>query len=323
MKLVSPIFFRRIVSRFLLSAFSFVMISSCVHDGAGDSPLHGTATIHGRLQVSLIEEFPPYWEKYTAVSGQIHDGPSPESLGWQEHLSSGACRVLIPVAPFCNPACGSTGLCTVGGVCMAFPKALNVGAITVSGIASSGGNSFTMAQTLNTYLPMGVTLDFPPFDEGGLVTLSGAGSRDAPAFTVSGRGPALPRILNDTIVLDGNPILLRWTPPGPNAGPSTLIASIDISHHGGIKGVIECVTEDDGELEIDGALVSALKELGVSGFPQLDVVRRSVASVEGHSLNLFLEARLLKYVGIPGLVSCRDDNDCSGSETCRQDFKCL
>jgi hypothetical protein len=306
-----------------LPALAFLCAASCVHDNGEDRPSGSSGTVHGTLLVSLVEEFPPYWDRHAAVSGRLYDGPSPLPVDWRERAASGPCRVLTPEAPFCDGGCGSAALCSVGGVCTAFPGPVHAGKITVSGIrTASGAMSFVMNPVLDVYQPSGLALAAPPYAEGDLLTFTAAGAAAAPAFSLSARGPSLPTLLNDSIILDGNPILLRWTPPGPGAGPSILLASLDISHHGGIKGIIECVAEDDGELEIAGSLVNELKALGVSGYPQIDLVRRTTATLEGHGLSLVLEARVLRYVTVPGLTSCREDEDCPVGQSCRDDFKC-
>src|SRR5690606_32781587 len=209
------------------------------------------------------------------------------------------------------------------GVCVAFPEPLDVGPISVEGIrTTSGKSSFVMRPSLGVYRPSGDQPAYPPYDEGALVTVTAKGSAAAAGFTLGARGPAIPELLNDSIVLDGSPIVVRWTPPGPDAGPTTMLVAIDVSHHGGLKGAIHCETGDDGEVEIAGSLVNELKALGVSGFPQIDLVRRTSAALEGHAANLILEARVLDYVTIPGLSSCREDGDCPGGQTCQDDFKC-
>jgi hypothetical protein len=292
-------------ARYSLLGFLLLLAGSCVNDNGEDVDSGASKIIHGSFLVTIVEAFPPYWGDHTAISGRLYDGPSPAVVDWQEQSASGSCRVIKPEAPFCDPGCGSGSVCTVGGVCKAFPNPVHAGKVTVSGArTASGAETFVMQKPeLDVYQPSGIELAFPPYDEGDLLTFTAAGSADAPAFSLSARGPYLPKLLNDSIVLDGNPILLRWTPPGPTAGPSTFLAYIDISHHGGLKGTIECVAEDDGELEIAGSLVNQLKALGISGFPQIDVIRRTTAPLEGHGMSLILEARILKYLTIPGLTS--------------------
>ena len=307
----------------LVLPFVVSLAVSCIHDETGGDPSGGSGVVYGSFVVASYEAFPPYWDRHAAVVGRLYDGVVPEPYEWAEQAVSGSCRVIKPVAPFCDTACGSGAVCSAGGVCVAYPKALSAGKVSVNGIGTaSGATSFIMNPVLGLYQPSGISLAFPPYAEGAPVTFTASGSGESPRFSLSARGPALPMLLNDSIVLDGNPVVVRWTPPGAGAGPTSMQVSIDISHHGGLKGTIDCATEDDGEVEIAGALVNELKALGVSGFPQIDLVRRTSKTLEGHGVSLVLEARVLKYVTVPGVSSCREDEDCPGGQACQPDFKC-
>ena len=71
------------------------------------------------------------------------------------------------------------------------------------------------------------------------------------------------------ITLDENmPMNLKWKVPN-NSGHSKVSVYIDISHHGGVKGVIRCETSDDGEMDVPASLLKKLKALGVFGFPKI------------------------------------------------------
>jgi hypothetical protein len=131
-------------------------------------------------------------------------------------------------------------------------------------------------------------------------------------------------ILNDSITLaDGQAISLKWTAPGAaNAANSTIFVMVDISHHGGSKGKIECEGPDNGALEIPAALVDKLKALGVSGFPKIEVSRRAVGTSASVDAEVVLESMDNKLLNIPGLISCGGDEDCPGTQKCQQDLQC-
>ena len=73
------------------------------------------------------------------------------------------------------------------------------------------------------------------------------------------------------------PLTLTWTAKGASAD-STIHVHLDISHHGGTKGQIECDTADSGSLTIGASLVTQLVNLGVAGFPTVRLTRSSVGS---------------------------------------------
>jgi hypothetical protein len=104
----------------------------------------------------------------------------------------------------------------------------------------------------------------------------------------------------------------------------TCHVSIDISHHGGIKGIIECDAEDTGSLELSAALLTELLNLGVAGFPTIHISRRFVGSttIAPGRVELAVVSDVLIPVEIPGLTSCNDDSSCPNGQTCQADETC-
>ena len=99
---------------------------------------------------------------------------------------------------------------------------------------------------------------------------------------------------------------------------------LDISHHGGSKGKIECTTADDGELELSSAMVSALVDLGVAGFPTIIVSRKAVGSVtiSPGRVDFVAAAEVERAVTLEGVVSCNDSAQCPQGQTCQDDLTC-
>ena len=99
---------------------------------------------------------------------------------------------------------------------------------------------------------------------------------------------------------------------------------MDISHHGGFKGLITCDTEDAGSLDVPPALVDRLLNLGVAGYPTVTVTRKTTAharlSPGRVALNVIAE-RLLPIV-IPGYTSCSENDPCPPGKTCGLDGLC-
>jgi hypothetical protein len=165
-------------------------------------------------------------------------------------------------------------------------------------------------------------LNFPPFAEGDAVSFSASGDSGVSAFNVSSRGISPLVLLNDSLTLaDGKPINLEWTPP-KSAGATVISVEVDISHHGGIKGKIECEGADDGKLEIAAALVDKLKALGVSGYPNIGISRKATTTNAAVHEDLVLESGITKALAIPGLISCEDDDGCPDGQTCQKDLQC-
>jgi hypothetical protein len=97
---------------------------------------------------------------------------------------------------------------------------------------------------------------------------------------------------------------------------------LDISHHGGTKGKIECVADDNGRLEIAAELVTRLKALGIAGWPIAELTRQAKGTSPDVKVDLLLESKFVKDITIPGLVSCSDHPDCPTGQTCQVDMTC-
>jgi len=99
---------------------------------------------------------------------------------------------------------------------------------------------------------------------------------------------------------------------------------LDISHHGGSKGMIECDTDDDGALDIPSELVTSLLDLGAAGYPTIIVTRHSDGStrIAPGFVHLSAASSVEKAVGVPGLSSCNEDTDCLMGKTCQSDLSC-
>jgi hypothetical protein len=68
-----------------------------------------------------------------------------------------------------------------------------------------------------------------------------------------------------------------------------------------------------------------LVNLGFSGFPAVDLTRRSADSVEVAGLGC-VELEVLASARIdaapPGVTSCNVDTDCEDGQTCQEDLTC-
>lgn len=292
-----------------------------------DVVVTGPDVVVGTFIVSLVEAVPATAgseasDAYSQVLGKVYDGPTPDLVQWNETLVDGDCRVLIPYVPFCGEGCGS-GACVADDACQAYPVARGAGRVTVRGVRDAGGQTqFTLdpvAKAYQTVEPM----PFPPFAEGDAVSVSAAGDELA-AFTVSSTGIAPLALSGDALALARDTDLpLAWTAAGAS-GNTRIRVKLDISHHAGSKGKIECDTADDGNLVIAGALVTKLLDLGVAGFPTIVVARHAVGSTQltVGRVELDVVSDLEASVGVPGVVSCNEDGDCPDGQHCQTSLMC-
>jgi hypothetical protein len=296
-------------------------LSACSEDAPKDaeSPApNGTGTdLIGSFQLKLAAT------GTTSILGKVSSGPTPAALAWEEIATSGDCTLAKPVVPFCDPGCGSD-VCVSDGVCQAHPEARNAGDVRVSGLQTVDGPiEFSLIKVSSAYqAPPTVALSFPPFAEGETVRFSADGG-DLPAFTLEANGIA-PLIVTSSAlaIAAGQALSLSWQPAADPAS-STLHVELDISHHGGTKGMISCEATDDGSLSIDSALVDQLVDLGVAGFPTVILSRRAVGStlITPGRIDLVIASDVELAIEVPGVVSCNMDEECP-SGTCQTDLTC-
>ncbi len=334
---------RRISAAIAASALLCASVSACSKDdggaandengGTGGSAAAGgtggganngnTANLFGTFSVSLVEPVAangdtPAVDGFTSIVGKVFDGPSPEATIWELSSEKGACRLLEPRVPFCDPACG-TSVCVEDNECQARPASVALGAVTVSGVKTDAGDTeFSMDPVANTYQPKAtVHLPFPAFAPGESISIAAQGGEFGP-FSVEAKAIAPLELSSDPLELTHDaPLVLNWT--AGDVPEARITVKLDISHHGGSKGKIECEAPDTGQLELDAELVSSLLDLGVAGFPTVIVTRKS-AGANGN-VQLVVSSTLERAVEIEGLTSCNDDSDCADG-VCRADLTC-
>ena len=92
---------------------------------------------------------------------------------------------------------------------------------------------------------------------------------------------------------------------------------LDIAHHGGQKGEIDCEVPDTGSFSIPESLVTELVNLGVAGFPTVMISRITTgASGAAPDVTLTVASEVERNVDT-GIASCSSDDDCPDGMTCR------
>lgn len=295
--------------------------------GSGGTSATSTATGPGIWAIINVDLTPANAELSTAadakISGFPKNGPAvPDNL--KETKAVGVCKLYTSTNPFCDPKCASTtekcyGLSDSDGTCMALPTSVSMGNLEVSGLklAEGGADKFSLSPINNTYESAGSTdLAYPPCAPGDEVSVN-AGADDATKFTVKGT-------CIDPLELTGeSPIpfeqnketTVTWK-PGSNADDARVIARFDISHHGGLKGLILCDSPDSGSVKVDGSLVTGLIQLGTAGYPVVRVYRLSSAEAAAGSGKavLNIQSTIEWPLKVPGIDSCATNEDCATSE---------
>jgi len=315
-----------------------VFVIGCGGSSSGDGDIDAGAVddsgaaVGDRLGTFSVQLIAPRVENdgtttpgYTSVLGKVYNGVVPETVVWDTAMTSGACALSIPRVPFCSPACGSNMACVADNTCATYPTAQSVGSVHLDGVKTTSGTGIDLTAVANTYQAAGVTLAYPAFAEGDSIKLTATGSAFATAFTASTKGVATLALGNpDSIALvTGAPLALSWTAPTASTS-STIHVQLDISHHGGSKGKIECDTADSGSLSVASALVDQLLGLGVAGYPTIIVTRAATghAAVATGHVDLVVASEVEVPIVVPGVQSCTADDDCTAPATCQDDLTC-
>ncbi|HKP56488.1 MAG TPA: hypothetical protein VJV78_07210 [Polyangiales bacterium] len=255
----------------------------------------------------------------SSVVGLVKDGPDPEPIVWHATDQSGDCTLFEPEAPFCDPACGGRAVCTGDDECAPYPDARSVGTVQLRGL---GRGQLQLTPISGNYMPDKGVLPYPPCDEGAPVELHADGG-DYPEFSLETRCIA-PLSFDATLRLErGKDLAFTWGSPG-RPDLARVQVKLDISHHGGAKGKVECDASDTGELAIAGSLVDRLLDLGVAGFPTIALTRRARSgdSREPHNVHLSVLQTVERAVEVPGVMSCTADPQCPAAQKCATNLTC-
>jgi len=269
----------------------------------------------------------PASDGHLSIAGKVYDGLPTPNLLWAEASRVGDCVLLKPKAPYCEGGCPSGSTCVDDDVCQRTPSPRDVGAVTLRGVTTkSGGSTAPLTNILGSYGPdVGVELAYPGFAEGAAISIDAAGAGAVRAFSVAAHGVKPLTVTSTRFKLDrSQPLALTWDEPGSDAG-TRIRVHLDISHHGGARGLITCDAPDTGSLEVAASLVKGLLDLGVAGFPTVVVSRENIgtADIGAGSVTLTVYSDVEHAVEIDGLVSCAsDDAQCPSGQTCQTDLTC-
>jgi hypothetical protein len=291
--------------------------------GTGSNP-SGSKEIIGTFQIQVLADESGVATGMTKIVGQVSDGPTPANVIWTSIREVGGCHLETPSVPFCEQGCGAE-VCAADNKCLPYPTGHSVGAVTLKGVKlADGGTDLALREIAKAYQPpAGTAIAYPPFAASDTVSLTATGG-DYAAFELSAKGVAPLAFTSTDFELDKDKALeLTWdAAPDPKA--SNMYIKLDISHHGGAKGLIECNVDDTGSLTIPADLVTELMGLGVAGFPSIVAMRQSIdtAQIAPGLVKLEISARTEQFVTVKGVESCTADEDCPDGQTCQMDLTC-
>jgi hypothetical protein len=289
----------------LLLAVALTLAPAC-----GEAPARDDRV--GSFVVSLIEaDTISNVPAYSKLLGVVKTAPTPPLVPLKLDQQVGDCQLLVPKNPVCAPDCAG-GVCTENGICTPYPTGLDVGVVHINGL----GPELDLSPVALTYQPV-ETLAHPPCAEGAQVGIS------ASSFTIEGKCIPPFELTNasDIPVQTGQPVRLTWRPPGMH-GISRVRLSMDVAHHGGKTGQIDCDVPDTGSFEIPASLVTRLVGLGLAGFPTINIGRISTAAALSAPNITFAMSSMIERPVDTGVVSCVEDTDCPTGQVCQPALFC-
>ena len=278
---------------------------------AASSGAAGAPTLRGSVVVSLVAPTAEN-EGHATVLGRFFDGPTPSAIPLELDTEQGDCKLLVPSHPFCNTPC-TPDVCTDDDVCTKYPAPLGVGSLTVAGL----GATLSIEPSTSMLVYQSPSLPYPPCSEGEPVSASASGFMLAAEciapLELAGADP-IP-------VSAGQPVHVAWEPASAQAD-SRIRIGLDVAHHGGKKGEIDCDVPDTGSFDIPEPLVTKLVGLGLAGYPTLSVTRISVGTDSARpELMLLVSQSALRAVDT-GVSSCQEDAECTAPAVCQADRTC-
>lgn len=272
---------------------------------------NGEAELHGGVVLTLYAPLAGDAGYSTAI-GRFFDGPQPAILALEPRLERGDCTLFVPRAPFCSEPC-APAVCTADDVCTDYPEPRAVGTLTLAGV----GQQLALEPTGSMNVYQSPSLSYPPCQLGAPITASGAG------FSLQAECVAPLELLGpDPIPVKAKQaVKLSWV-AAPEGAASRVRIKLDVSHHGGSKGEINCEVADTGSFEIPEPLVTELLGLGLAGFPTINLnrVTRGTDAVNPN-LSLVISSDVTRPVDT-GVVSCLDSSACPDGQTCLDGGTC-
>lgn len=282
--------------------------------------LNGSFTLHFVPPVDA-KDGAPARPAQSSFIGSAADGPAPVAMTWVKAQEADGCTLYTPKPVFCDPGCGVDAVCVTDDQCVPHPTAQTLGTIHLGGV---GDAEISMTAIANKYQPpAGTMLPFPPCAEGKEVQLRAEGGAYQ-SFTLAATCISELTFKGPIKITRGQPMKLTWSAPG-KADLARIQIHVDISHHGGARGKIDCDVKDTGSFDVQAALVDKLVDLGVSGFPTVVVARVSSGGVktgDAAQVKLIVQESIEREIEIDGLVSCTQDSDCPAPKTCQADLSC-
>ncbi len=284
--------------------------SACALEGSGteELALAGACAASSRLGAMVLEVQP----EYSFVDGRVANGVLPSGIRVEE-MSMGGCRLMRKQVPFCDPICESDETCNLAGECIPYPVAQDIGDVCLAGL----GESYVLTGAAPNYNYFNTQLAHPAFSGGERIELRSSGGVFAPV-SLAGVGVA-PIVATEErwSLAEGDDLEVGWETSESNAHASVYL-TVNVDQHGSSPLLLECEVPDTGTATVPAALLDALLNSGISGFPVGKLVRRTVdsAEVSAGCMEFVVRSVLTVDVRVAGHTPCTGPGQCPSGQTC-------
>jgi hypothetical protein len=282
-----------------------------VPDPTGDPetvPLAGPCAQEDLYGAFLVEDL----FGFAILDGTVSDGVVPITV-LELMEASGECTLERRNNPFCDPPCGAGMTCTFEGTCIPFPRAQDLGTVTIGGMVEP----VAMEPLVPGYNYSNTTLPYPAYAPGDLIEFrTGAGTY--PGVELHGVGVTPLASSDGEVFVDPDVDLeVLWTAP-PEGARSRVFFQLTIDQHGLTPVKLRCDFADDGVGVVPSSLVRGLIDFGVTGFPNATLKRQTVDSTavgEG-CMEFRVSSPIELSVDVDGFTPCRVEEQCPEGQSC-------
>ena len=278
--------------------------------GDAEVPLRGACALAERWGGFSVEAH----EQFSFVDGVVADGVNPITV-LEEVLSEGECKLLQRLNPFCDPPCAAGETCGNDNNCVTFPSNQDAGVLVFEGLKEP--LELEPVAPGNNYFATG--LPHPAAEPDAEITLTATGGvfGDLALYGVG----VHPLDLGEDVqwdVEEGVDLQVTWEPP-PGEVRSHVFMLVNIDQHGASPLNLVCNVPDTGSASIPSSVMDELLAFGVSGFPNGQLIRRTVDSVpigDGGCVEFVISSPRGPDVRVAGHTPCKSDLDCPTGQTC-------
>ena len=254
----------------------------------------------------------------TDVDGKVADGVVPISV-LEETVTDGDCRLLRRNNPYCDPGCDAGETCTFEGECIPYPASQDLGTVTLKGMFQT--SEMEPVFPGNTYFD--TSLPHPAWDPGDVLVLSMPDGVYGPAELHGVGVEPLSGVNAPWEVESGVDLEVTWDAPTTEEVHSQVVFFLNIDLHGLSPSVMSCAFEDDGSATVSGAVVAALIDTGVTGFPSASLERRTMDQADAGEgcMDFRVSSKQSVDVDVVGYTPCVTDAECPEGYECDEPFQ--